>query len=97
MAANTVNRPVRVRVGVKVDSHCGDCEAALTEHCSVCGGCLDPTSPGRCAGDCDRDGETVKCPECGGSTDPWRDNLGSGYQCLSPDCGWLGVDGEDDF
>ncbi|WP_333746003.1 hypothetical protein [Streptomyces sp. IBSBF 2950] len=97
MAANTVNKPVRVRVGVKVDAACGDCEAPLTEHCSACGGCLDPTSPGSCEGDCDPDGETVKCPECGAPTEPWQDNLGSGHQCLAPDCGWLGVNGEEDF
>ncbi|WP_435058493.1 hypothetical protein [Streptomyces sp. bgisy060] len=52
MAANTVNEPERIQVGVKVASSCEDCRAPLTEHCSACGGCIDPTSTGRCEGDC---------------------------------------------
>lgn len=41
--------------------------------------------------------ETIKCPECGSEADRWQDPHGQGYQCTAPDCGWMGVEGEDDF
>ncbi|MEU3399526.1 hypothetical protein [Streptomyces filamentosus] len=53
MATNSLNDPVRIWVGIKADTSCGDCKAPLTEHCTACGGCLDPTSPGSCDIDCD--------------------------------------------
>ncbi|MDX3165845.1 hypothetical protein PV516_18845 [Streptomyces scabiei] len=54
MATNTENThsPVRIRVGVEVAASCSPCGAPLTEHCSVCGGCLDNRSPESCEGDC---------------------------------------------
>lgn len=52
MAPKSTNEPVRAWVGVRIPHACTDCRAPLTEHCSVCGGCLDPASPDTCEGDC---------------------------------------------